>query len=196
MATTTTAKKIEKPPYHFASKEFKDSVAGLPSSEKLDPVKEMKKFKNVTEKRGYGFFDPESVRDWQDTYSHITNSHLKALSDNESKQFMHSIQNPSHPNHEQNRLAFVSGFNSSEDEVRKHFQKENNSLFGRDVTPLRDTSYESRMLNCGPISTTHAAWEHKTLCDLLKSKWNALGYVGDNEYKQKFLDDYCLALKK
>jgi hypothetical protein len=189
------AVKIGIVPYSFGTKDYQRVKDQLLKRGPINPVAELSFFNSITEARGYNFFSQESIEDWKLKYGSVGNETIRSLAESDLALFLAAVRTPSASDHEANRLMFKGAFDSSEQKARLYFIKEAEAKYGRDNPPFQNKSHEARILNFARIETKHAGFELSTFMDIIKSKWAAIGYLEDAIFRQRFLDDYCIALK-
>lgn len=180
--------------YCFKSPEFENVLKTLITPEPLNPQTEIVRFNKITSDRGYSFWDKQSIDNWNECYSLFTNDDIQRMAEVDLRLLLASVKNIGDKDHDRNRLLFLNQFGSSEAKAKEFFIQQNNSAFGRDCRPFQDTSYENRFLNFGQITTNHQSFELETFKKLIASKWQCCGYIKDSEFKQKYVNDYCIAL--
>lgn len=193
-ASTGQKEKDPNPDYLFKGNKFKQALKEVKgSTDKINPVSETKNFKNIVSERGYPFFDPRSMSDWMKTYGGTSPADIQKEIDDEYTSFMHAVKTPGHPEHNDSRKVFL-GFDQNENAVRKYAAGIVNEKHGNNIRPIKDIAYEQRQLKAlGPITNQAQGFEQKVYSDLMQAKWNAVGYDGDEEYTDRFKNDYCLA---
>jgi hypothetical protein len=169
----------------------------------MDPQKEIAKWNKITEDRGFGYHTAKNLDAWQKAYGGLTNGQVNEIIDKNTSDYMNAIRDPKHPDHATNRAEFKEKYGQDEKNVRDAYKAAAESITGRSFgcMPLKDSSYESRVLGKGHFVLTNKneVMEHGLLTDLMKAKWNAIGYQApdgckdDNEYVQKFLSEYCVS---
>lgn len=182
--------------FTFEGKGFTELLASLTKQEtKMDAHAEIKMFNKVVEDRGYDFFSQESMADWMKNYGSISEKDIFDKAEEDTKRFLYAVQTAMHPEHEQNRLVFASSFGGDEAKVKTFFYENRKEEMGRKFRPMKDFAYEGRTLTYR-AATPHEAFEYKTFTDLMRAKWAAVGYYADAEYKKRFVEEYCIAIKE
>jgi len=179
-------------PYSFSTPEWKRLKVTLLTRGKLDPGADKEMFDRITAARGYNFYSSQSQLDWQEVYGWITNADLYKTADLDYRAFMKSVQDPSDVDHDKNRMLFKS-LEGNEEGCRRYFIEKNNNANGRDTMVLQNQSHEANILK-GSFTNPQAVIEGNILKQLFISKWQAMGHYLDEEYRAKFIADYCLAL--
>lgn len=107
--------------------------------------------------------------------------HLMAVKSGKAQAvaFMGKVRDFKDPDHEKTLARYKNEFGMDEDKVREKHIDEMIDLMGAAKPEIRNTAYEKGVLeNYHMVSADDIAFYRK-FCDLMKKKWEAVGYAGD-----------------
>lgn len=159
----------------------------------FNPVEKTAMYQKMTTDRGYGFFSDKAVaiqREKNENSGADVNK-LRDLAKKHADEYMKVVNDPSHPEHVAQRKEYYSLYDGD----RKNIEDAKFSALCDmvDFAPLpqRNTAYERKVLE--PKSkrpTADEARDHKVFTDLVKAKWDALGYTADKEVIDEYEREY------
>jgi len=161
------------------------------------PKKEIDKYNKMVEDRGYSYFSKESEKDYYNRYNHNKSyADVHKESDIDEQLFMNKVRNISQPQHLEARDRYKNEFDCDPTKVKQHFRQKLYDKYGFGKFPMKNDAYEKRVLTPEKIiSTPQASAELETFKQLMKAKWKAVGYDGDDKVIADFKNytiDLCL----
>jgi hypothetical protein len=158
-----------------------------------DVAQKIRDYKAQTEKNGFTWGDDASFKAHSKKYGNKTNAELEDEARIRLKAFNYALEDFNHVNHARARARFRDEYSNSKDlmlqKIRQQVNFENGRL--KDQYPMRDASYENRVLT--PKQQITSSYQSGTLNafrQLMKAKWDCCGYYGDDSEIIEFERNY------
>jgi hypothetical protein len=95
--------------------------------------------------------------------------------------FLNKVRDFNDPDHEKALARYKNEFGMNEGKVREKHVKEMIDLMDAAKPEIRNTAYEKGVLNNYHMTSSDDVAFYRKFCDLMKKKWEAVGYAGDRD---------------
>ena len=158
--------------------------------------KTAKEYRAITEKKeGVTFHDEQGRKMREDTENR--NLHEAArMGKADAAEFLDKVRNFKHPDHEATLKKYQTQYDMSPEKVEKACIDRMCNLLGAAPYEMKNTAYENKLFSVHRIRTADDQGFMSKYIDLMKAKWDAVGYAGDEDITNEFFAAHPLSSMK
>lgn len=158
-------------------------------------------YNRKTTERGHAYHSDAAINLYKEEHAGCEKdrSVVRANADKAADSFLNEARDPKLPGHAASRSRYLNEFDGNEDAVRKHYRDMHEDAHGLNNPHFRNSAYENGVLNSmkpAKTSSLDDAANYKAFCSLMKAKWDAEGYDGDEAVISDFTRNYLSASQR